>query len=224
MERSLVRAVMSEAVATARCALWPVALLRPLPARDAGRPVVLVHGYLGHREMLRPLARRLLDEGWGPVVRVGYPSTRVGLDEVVTRVGAAVASAASASGVPVDLIGHSLGAVACRVWLRRSGGPGVRRFVSLGGPHAGTSLYRVVPGPLRAALDPRGAVVAANRGGAEPVPTVVVRARYDQQVFPPERASIAGVSEIIVSGTGHNGLLWSSVAHDAVVAALAGAA
>lgn len=207
---------LREAAATLRSGLWPFARLRPMPAarpREGRKPVVLVHGYMGHREMLRPLARALLADGVPAAHRVGYPSLWLDMDQIVQRIADVAIPAAEEHG-QIDLVGHSLGAVACRAWLKRRGGARyVRRFISLGGPHAGTSLYRFVPGPVRAVFDPRGRWVEALAEGEEPVPTLVIRARYDHQVFPPIRAAIPGVTERVLNGFGHNGLLWSPEAH-----------
>ncbi|MEQ1505289.1 MAG: hypothetical protein ABMB14_23865, partial [Myxococcota bacterium] len=212
---------------TVRSALWPIARwIHPLPAPPAStrpeldRPVVLVHGYLGHPDVFRPLQRRLYAAGFTRVVRVGYPSTRLGLDRIVHRIDAVARPLAEAVG-PVDLVGHSLGAVACRAWIKLFGGaPWVHRFVSLGGPHAGTSLFRLGPPVLRDVLDPAGPWVRRLNEGDEPVPTVVIRARYDHQVLPPVRAAVRGAQELVLDGHGHNGLLWSRTAHRAVIDAL----
>lgn len=213
----------TEAIATIRCACWPLArLVHPLPdpPRSTRPPVVLVHGYLGHADMFRPLARRLYGAGIGTVARVGYPSTRLTLDRIAARIDAAVRPIAREHG-PVDLVGHSLGAVACRAWVKVFGGaPLVRRFVSLGGPHAGTALYRLAPPLLWDVLDPAGPWVRRLAEGEEPVPTVVIRARYDHQVVPPVRAALPGAEEIVLPLHGHNGLLWSRTAHAAVIRAL----
>lgn len=230
-ERALPRRVVlplvaaTELVATLRCAAWPLArLLHPLPRStgDSSRPVVLVHGYLGHPDMFRPLRRRLFRAGRTRVQTVGYPSTRSSLDEIVARIDAVVTPLSQQHG-PVDLVGHSLGAVACRAWLKLFGGAAhVRRFVSLGGPHAGTALYRLTPPRLWEVLDPVGPWVQRLQRGVEPVPTIVIRARYDHQVLPPLRASLPGAREVVLAGCGHNGLLWSRVAHEAVIEALEG--
>ncbi|HHO49682.1 MAG TPA: hypothetical protein ENK18_02145 [Deltaproteobacteria bacterium] len=218
--RALPQVIVAELVATVRCAAWPLARLRPLPPEPPPqRPIVLVHGYLGHPAMFRPLIRRLRRAGLGPTHCVGYPSTRWTLDEIVVRIGSVV-QALDTDG-PVDLIGHSLGAVASRAYLRCFGGAEhVRRFVSLGGPHAGTALFRLTPPNLWDVLDPDGPWVHRLAGGPEPVPTTVVRSRYDHHVVPPVRASLPDADEVVLSGQGHNGLLWSSTAHDAVIDAL----
>ncbi|MEZ4316616.1 MAG: hypothetical protein R3F61_03910 [Myxococcota bacterium] len=219
----LSKVVVREAVATVRSAAWPLARLHRLPEPGSGvgvRPVVLVHGYLGHPDMFRPLIRRLYQEGWKTVARVGYPSTRLRLPQIVERIDAVARPLYEAHG-PIDVVAHSLGAFSTRAWLKEFGGADVvRRFVSLGGPHAGTSFFRLAPPNLWPVLDPHGYWVERLSGGPEPVDTIVVRARYDQQVFPPERAALPGVREVVLQGHGHNSLLWSRSAHQAVLDAL----
>ena len=213
--------VLRELGASIRAACWPLAGLQTLRANRAPKrgPVVLVHGYLGHGNLLRPLAQRLMNEGYGPVAIVDYPSTRLGLGAIANRIRQVIEQLPSEG--KVYLIGHSLGAVACRYYLKRmDGGKNVQHFVSLGGPHAGTRWYWMCPPKLRQALKPDGEVVQGLQTGPEPVPVTVVRARYDHQVFPPERASLQGATEVLIHGHGHNGLLWAPEAHAAIVHAL----
>lgn len=188
----------------------------PLPGR---RPVILIHGFLGHPEILRPIAVHLLANGWPRVERVGYSSFRTGFDEILDRIDAV---ARQIDG-PVDVVGHSLGALACRAWLKTRGGADrCERFVSLAAPFHGTELYRLVPGPLRRVLDPNGTWVRRLDDGPEPVLTVVIRARYDTNIVPRDSAVIGkdGVREVIIDGTSHNGMLWSRRVAEAVATAL----
>lgn len=192
------------------------------PALGGRPPAVLVHGYFGHPHQLRPLAQALLHHGTPSVSFVAYPSATATLDRIVDSIASIALPLARAHG-PVDLIGHSLGALACRHWLKRFGGAAhVRRFVSLGGPHQGTALYRVVPSPIRRAFNPTSPILRDINRTQEPVPTTVIRARWDHQVVPPRHASIDGAEvEEIVEAWGHNALLWSPQAHRAVARALA---
>ena len=216
-----------EAVATIRTGLAPLlGRLTPLPAAsgDGDRlPVVLVHGFMGHPEQFRPLLRKLLKAGYPHIGRVAYPSTTASFEYIVGQIDEAVRAAAGSG--QVYLIGHSLGAVACRAYTKLYGGHHlVRRFVAIGGPHAGTSLYRFTPPNIRGVLNPRGAWVERLSVGPEKVPTIVIRARYDHQVFPPRRAQLPGIREIVLGGHGHNGLLWAREAHNAVLRGLRGSA
>ena len=218
----LTRVTVRELISTIRAGLAPAVRWVPLPAGTPDpnkHPVLLIHGFMGHPDMLRPMAVRLLQEGFPRVERMQYPSTRLPLESIALRIAAFV----DGLGIDgrIDVVGHSLGAVATRAWMKCFGGASkVRRFVALGGPHAGTSFYRVVPPWLRPAFDPRGPWVRRLAEGPEPVPTLVVRARYDHQVFPPMRGAIAGAREVVLHGIGHNGLLWSKQAQDAVVSFL----
>ena len=213
------RAFLTEFVATLRLGMWPVSWLRPLPTPPAARPIVLVHGFLGHPEMWRTMTRRLYAEGLGPAFTVGYPSTRFALDEIAQRIHRIVVPLAA--GGRVDIVGHSLGAVATRAWIKRFGGAQhVRRFVALGGPHAGTGFYRLAPPVLWPVLDPEGHWPQLLAQGPEPVDTIVIRSAYDQHVVPPVRAALPGVEEIVLTSAGHNGLLWSREACSAVVEVL----
>jgi len=220
--RAIPKVVVREATASVKAALVPlVGGLRRLPTATPGDrpPVVMVHGYLGHPHAFRSLSRRMLHEGWSGIERVRYPSTRLGLGEIAGVIDAAVAPLAAHG--PVDLVGHSLGAVACRAYLKVFGGDRhIRRFVSLGGPHAGTLMFRFAPPKLWPILDPHGIWVRRLSEGSEPVPTTIIRARYDHQVMPPVHVTLPGTREIILDGYGHNGLLWAPEAHDAVVEAL----
>lgn len=217
----IVATAATETIATLRSAAWPVALLRPLPRPREGDfpPVVLVHGYLGHPAMWRPLIRRLYRRGHSQVAAVGYPSTRRTLPQIVEAIDATV----RAQGEDVVLVGHSLGAVACRAYVKAfDGAQHVLRLVSVGGPHAGTALYRFAPPGLRDVLAPDSIWVRRLAEGPEPVPTTVVRARYDHQVLPPVRARLDGVSEVVIDRHGHNGLLWHRTAHHAIIDAIEG--
>jgi triacylglycerol lipase len=220
--KAIPKVIVRETTASLRAALEPLmGGFRQLPpaAPSTRPPVVMVHGYLGHPHVFRSLSRRMLNEGWSRIVRVRYPSTRLGLGEIAGIIHEAVAPLTESG--PVDLVGHSLGAVACRAYLKVFDGQRhVRRFVSLGGPHAGTIMFRFSPPKLWPILNPEGTWVRRLAEGAEPVPTTIIRARYDHQVLPPVHVSIPGTEERILEGYGHNGLLWAPDAHDAVIDAL----
>ncbi|MEQ1566845.1 MAG: alpha/beta fold hydrolase [Myxococcota bacterium] len=182
--------------------------------------MVLVHGLFAHPGVFATLERRLAAAGIDRIETVAYPWLDITLDRIAARIDAVARPLAEVRG-PIDLVGHSLGAVACRAWIKRFGGaPFVRRFVSLAGPHGGTSLYPLAPPGLRDALDPRGSWVRMLAADPEPVPTTVIRSRYDHQVLPPVRAALSGATEIVLTTYGHNGLLFSAAAHDALLGVL----
>lgn len=182
-------------------------------------PVVLVHGALAHPEMWRPLTQRLRAEGWPRVERVAYPTLRSSPEEIGARIAAVVEPLARTE--PVDLVGHSLGAVASRAWIKRMGGAAhVRRFVSLGGPHFGSPFANIAPPRLRDMIDPDGDFLARLNEDPEPVPTTVIRAAWDEHILPPTKGTIAGIDEIVIERCGHNGLLFRQEVLDLVIETL----
>ena len=106
--------VAREMLATLRAAASPLGRLRPLPmAAGSSHPtVVLVHGFMGRPDMLRGLHRSLIEAGHTRAERIGYPSLRLRLEQIASRIEDAVVPLAQEG--PIDLVGHSLGAVACR--------------------------------------------------------------------------------------------------------------
>ena len=103
--------------------------------------VLLVHGIWDTAEQLEPLARALRSSE--PHRRVESISLKPNdgsatIDVLASQVAEAAATMAA---LPerVDLVGFSMGALACRYFVQRLGGrERVRKFVSLAGPHAGT--------------------------------------------------------------------------------------
>lgn len=117
---------------------------RSAPPVDPTRPgpVLLVPGYGGAEESLRPLAVALRSAGRDVTV-VTLPDQAQGdLDDQAATLGAAVDAALARSGAPsVDLVGYSAGGVVARLWASDLDGEArVRRLVTLGSPHQGTEV------------------------------------------------------------------------------------
>ena len=88
------------------------------------------------------LAQRLEREGFA-TVRVGYPSTSLGIDAAVGHVAAALARQTQGWSV-VHLVGHSLGGVIARLVAERYPELPIGRIVQLGSPNSGSGLAETV--------------------------------------------------------------------------------
>gem|GEM_PF-6538531 len=197
---SLLRSVLSEQAAYGRAALAPLAAW---PEGGQGTPVVMVPGLGAHPKLLAPLATVLARGGSGPLSVVRYASFTGSFQALV----AAVATAVHAHDQPVDLVGHSLGGLAARVFVKSGGAARVRRLVSLCAPQHGTRLWIVAPPGLRAALRPGGALQKSLAAGKEPVPTLSVASLHDHQVRPPASAAIPGARHVDVV-VGHTAAVY----------------
>jgi pimeloyl-ACP methyl ester carboxylesterase len=141
--------------------------------------VVLIHGLGRTAASMWPLALRLGRAGF-EATRIGYPSTRLRVDEAVAHVRATLARLAA--GRALDLVGHSLGGLIAVRLLRDPGGLSIRRAVQLGSPNLGSAMadrlgvrwpVRLLCGPAvdelrahrrRAPVDPRIAAIAGTGG------------------------------------------------------------
>jgi pimeloyl-ACP methyl ester carboxylesterase len=120
-----------------------------------GPPVVLLHGYVATRAMLRPLARSLARDTGRPVRRLqlsaGFADIR---DDALALCDWIEEIAWDSGQTRVDIVGHSMGglvaayALKCldeRAWIRR--------VVTLGTPHRGT-LAAAAGSPLLGPVTP----------------------------------------------------------------------
>ena len=107
-----------------------------------GVPVLLVHGYLCNH--------RVWDSLLGPLARAGHPVMRVDLEPLFTSLDQyaplleqAVERLCQQTGAKkVTLVGHSMGGLVIRAWMRSHGEQRVTRVITLGSPHAGTLADR----------------------------------------------------------------------------------
>jgi triacylglycerol esterase/lipase EstA (alpha/beta hydrolase family) len=112
------------------------------PAAPGRRGVVLVHGFVCNRGLWN---------GWWPALRAaGVPAVAVNLepvfgsiDDYAPCIEAAVRRLERATGRAPLLVGHSMGGLAIRAWLRAGGGEArMAGAITIGSPHHGTWLAR----------------------------------------------------------------------------------
>lgn len=120
----------------------PVVLL-PDGTTPARIPVVLVHGYLCNHRVWDAVARQLHKAGH-PVLAVDLEPLFTSIDRYAPIIEQTVEALRHHTGASrVALVGHSMGGLAIRAWMRAHGHARVARVLTLGTPHAGT---RVAPG------------------------------------------------------------------------------
>ncbi|MFQ5665687.1 MAG: lipase family alpha/beta hydrolase [Candidatus Binatia bacterium] len=209
-------AFTQECAATAAVILLiPIGWVLPRCRSGAGHrgPLMLLHGWGLNRGSLWLLQHRLVRDGWSPVGCFDYRSLAADVGAAAARLGPAVDRLARAApDCPVALVGHSLGGLVLRYYLQHSPAPHVRRIVTLGTPHQGSELARLLPA-ARARLAPGSALLhtlnAADRVRQQ-FDVIAIRSAFDAIVLPPENAEYPGAFTVSVSGVGHNALLFSS--------------
>jgi triacylglycerol esterase/lipase EstA (alpha/beta hydrolase family) len=153
-------------------------------------------------------------------------------------VGRAVAAAMDRTGADsVDLVGYSAGGIVARLWVADGHADVVRRVLTLGSPHHGTSLADLA-GDLAPGQCPLGCqqlagdsalLATLNRGDETPIgPTwVSIWTTQDETVTPPDSARLDGALNLTVQSVcadaqvGHGDLPRDPLVQQMVLAELA---
>ena len=202
----VVAALTALAVVLVSRATAPAA--EPVSQEEPG-PVLLVPGYGGSTRSVQLLADRLTAAGRDATV-VPLPGAGTGdLTSAAAALGVAVEAALAGSGAEsVDLVGYSAGGVVARLWVAEGGADIVRRVVTLGAPHHGTSLADLA-GDVAPEQCPLGCrqlgsdsdvLARLNAGDETPEgPTwVSIWTTQDRTVTPPDSARLDGALNLTV--------------------------
>jgi triacylglycerol esterase/lipase EstA (alpha/beta hydrolase family) len=207
-------------------------------AQDRPGPVLLVPGYGGGTGAVQALADVLTAAGRDATV-VRLPGNGTGdLNDSAAALGQAADAALARTGEEsVDVVGYSAGGLVARLWVADGNAAVVRRVVTLGSPHHGTSLADlagdVAPGqcPLGCQqMTSDSDLLAALNGGDETPdgPTwVSVWTTQDETVTPPESARLDGALNLPVQSVcadarvGHSDLPRAPLVQQIVLAELA---
>jgi hypothetical protein len=114
-----------------------------LPSDAAGRRgLILVHGFVCNRGLWNPWWPRLRATGV-PCIAVNLEPVFGSIDRYPPLIEAAVQRMTQATGRRPLLVGHSMGGIALRAWLRDCDGDArIHGVVTIGSPHHGTWLGR----------------------------------------------------------------------------------
>lgn len=224
--RQLFRAWANEVLIAPQVFCWhqPFARLRfsePLASRTGRRGVVLVHGYLCNRGFWNPWMARLQREG-RPFIAVDLAPVFGHIDDGVPTIEAAVSRMTQATGLPPLLVGHSMGGLAIRAWLARTGDASrVLRLVTLGSPHQGTWTAHFGHSPNARQLRPGSPWLQALNQAWPPAWAQKMTCFYsnaDNMVFPPRCATLPGADNRLLPGLAHVHMAWQPEVMDAVLA------
>ncbi len=214
--------------------------VEPADQRRPG-PVLLVPGYGGGTASLQSLAGALTADGRDVTV-VGIPGDGTGdLNLSADALGQAVDAALARTGAgSVDVVGYSAGGLVARLWVAGGHADVVRRVLTLGSPHHGTSLADlagdVAPGqcPLgcQQMVTDSALLAALNAEDETPEgPTwVSIWTTQDETVTPPDSAHLDGAVNLTVQSVcpdaqvSHGGLPRAPLVQEMVVAELAAGA
>lgn len=176
-------------------------------------PLLLIHGYQCNRGFWFWLRPKLEAAGWTVATHSMEP-TWSEIDNYAEGIARRVDEVLAATGAPqLILIGHSMGGLACRAYLRRHGRAKVARLITLGSVHHGTWLASLGIGPnARQMRIGNPWLVALGATDAVPLPpgSVSIYSCHDNYVFPQETGSrLEGAANIAIGGVSHIGMAVS---------------
>jgi triacylglycerol esterase/lipase EstA (alpha/beta hydrolase family) len=169
-------------------------------------PVVLVHGFLCNHHVLDDVALALRRAGH-TVLGVDLEPLFTSIDGYAPRIEQAVQQLCSHTGAQkVALLGHSMGGLAIRAWLRAHGGERAARVVTLGTPHWGTRIGQHVRTPNGQQMGYRSAWL--QQLAAQELPELRQRmaiavSPQDNIVYPQLEQVLEGAEVRVFPGRGH---------------------
>jgi alpha-beta hydrolase superfamily lysophospholipase len=191
---------------------------------EAGPPVVLLHGFIDNRSGFVLLRHSLVRHG-KHVQSLNYSPLTCDIRAAAKDLGRRIEEVCERTrSQRVDVVGHSLGGLIARYYAQRLGGDTrVRTLVTLGTPHAGTTVAPLANvHPIVRQMRPASPVLEELRRPAPGCRTRFYAFWSDQDLVmdPPEAARIEhpdlAVRNVRVSGLGHLALL----VHPAVAAGI----
>jgi triacylglycerol lipase len=186
--------------------LGPDRLAKPASGRP---PLLLIHGYQCNRGFWFWLRPRLEAAGW-TVATHSLEPVFSDIDAYAEGIARRIDEVLVATGAPqVILVGHSMGGLASRGYLRRHGTGKVARLITLGSPHRGTLLARLGLGPNARQMRVDSLWL---RGLAAPLPpaSVSIYSCHDNYVFPQRACStLEGAANVAIGGVSHLGMAFS---------------
>lgn len=175
----------------------------PGPQRIA---VVLVHGYLCNHRLWDTVARALTARGHA-VLAVNLEPVFTSIDHYAATVEDAVQQLRRHTGQrQVALVGHSMGGLAIRAWLRQYGTETAARVITLGTPHAGTQVPQHLPTPNGRQMawhSPWLATLQASESPAQRALFETALSAQDNIVYPQRAQVLPGVPATVFEGMGH---------------------
>ena len=197
-------------------ASWPLMafhrlFMRDPPANRSTHPVLLVHGVLVNDGVWFPLRRGLERRGITPIYTMNYGPPLADIEGFADQLRAKIDQICGSTGAnQVILVGHSMGGLVARAYLRRFGASRVEKLVTMGTPHHGSLLAWGFPGRDLEQMRPGSEWLSElNRQESEPAPVPItsIWSRHDSMVAPQASSQLACAHNVPVIGVGHNAML-----------------
>lgn len=189
------------------------------PCNSTQAPLLLIHGYCCNRGFWWWLKPRLEAHGHS-IATLTLEPLHGDIDSYAEQVARGVDRLCSATGArQVILVGHSMGGLVARAYLRRYGEFRVSRLVTLGTPHHGSTLAHLGMGRNARQMTPGSAWLKELEQTPLSLACVSIFSWHDNYVMPQVSALLEGAQNIPLAGVGHLAMSISPVVLKALLAA-----
>lgn len=172
-------------------------------------PVVLIHGYTCSRAVWWWMSRQLRNAGW-QVATISLEPVFADIEDYVEPLAERIASVVAACAAErVLLVGHSMGGLVARAYLRRYGVAQAAGLVTLGTPHQGSRLGYLGAGENARQMRPGSAWLRELGRTLPGVETLVIYSPQDNFVIPQSGLGLPGARDCAIVGLGHLAMLYS---------------
>lgn len=206
------RSLVGEVLTALRMYLLQMPWARARPAVQAASaspqrvPVLLVHGYLCNHRVWDAMASQLRRAGH-PVLALDLEPLFTSIDHYAPLMDEAVAALCRQSGArQVALVGHSMGGLVIRAWMRAHGSARVARVITLGTPHAGTQMAQLTPTANGKQMEWHSAWLQQLTAGESAATRALMRIALSPQdniVYPQREQVLPDVPVTVFEGLGH---------------------
>jgi triacylglycerol lipase len=196
--------------------------------KPAGLPVLLIHGYGCNSGYWHSMSRRLLSEGVTHYA-VDLEPVFADIDDYAPIIELSLAQLCGETGHDKAIIvGHSMGGLVARAYLRKYGRSRVAKVITLGTPHRGTGLANFGTGLNARQMQWRLSAgqgtasqwleeLEASEDAALRALFVSIYSHHDNIVSPQTSSHLAGAENIEVAGIGHVALAMHPEVQNTVI-------
>jgi len=194
--------------------------LKADPPPKPGQPcLLLIHGYQCNRGFWWWMAPRLLARGCN-VATLSLEPIHASIDAYVDALAARIEVFCRDSGAArILVVGHSMGGLVARAYLRRCGHGRVAGLVTIGSPHQGSELAHLGLGENARQMEPGSDWLRELARTPVTVPCVALYSPHDNYVMPQDSAKLVGAKLLALPGLGHLAMASSPTVLAAILAA-----
>jgi Predicted acetyltransferases and hydrolases with the alpha/beta hydrolase fold len=188
-----------------------------VPAQEAaftGLPVLLIHGLKANGAYWWPMRRYLARRGINNIFTINLEPICGSIQQLAEQVKQRVEQICTLTGAEkVLLVAHSMGGLVSRAYLYQLGGEArVAKLITLGSPHHGTELARLLAATNIRQMRPGNPwLEELNRSESQPAPVPItsIYSYHDNIVVPQDSPALGNAKNVPIAGVGHLEMAFS---------------